>query len=112
MIERKYQLIKIDAGDWLLPGNDGKTLWRIAKYEDGPSYGLEDWPADKEFWGAWKWMAATPPRSEDDFSDWGRWDQYGYECTSRRDAIQAALKAELYKPKAKPACWATCLLSP
>lgn len=29
--ERKYALIKIEAGDYLLPGNDGRTLWRVRR---------------------------------------------------------------------------------
>ena len=32
--ERKYALIKILAGDYLLPGNDAHTLWRIRRYQE------------------------------------------------------------------------------
>lgn len=27
--ERRYQLTKVSAGDWLLPSNDAQTLWRL-----------------------------------------------------------------------------------
>ena len=37
--DRKYQLTKVGAGDWLLPSNDARTLWRLHKGTDG--------------WGAW-----------------------------------------------------------
>jgi len=41
---RKYVMTRIDKGDYLLPSNDGETLWRIRQYMDGPSWGLLDWP--------------------------------------------------------------------
>jgi hypothetical protein len=86
-IERKYQLIKVKAGDWLLPANDDKTVWRLRQYEDGPSHGL-DWPADKTFWMGHRWEGSA---DEIDIDDWDRWE-YEFEwCETREEAIQQAL---------------------
>lgn len=41
--ERKYAMTRIATGDYLLPSNDARTIWRIERYTDGPSLGL-DWP--------------------------------------------------------------------
>jgi hypothetical protein len=49
-VERRYALRKIAAGDYLLLSNDRQTLWRLNRYQDGPSYGLEDMPRDRWFW--------------------------------------------------------------
>ena len=42
MTERKYQMTRISAGDYLLPSNDGKTLWRICAYEEDGSAAVEE----------------------------------------------------------------------
>jgi hypothetical protein len=99
-MDRNYSLIKIAQGDYLLPSNDGQTLWRIRRYEDGPSYGLEEWPRDRTFWGAWKYIGRIPWQdgldSETyenlvyDSDDWT--GPVDWESTTRAQAIDAALK--------------------
>lgn len=99
MIERKYALVKIKSGDWLLPGNDGKTLWRLATYVDGPVNGL-DIPRDREFWSVSKWdesydwerIVNDPMRG--DPLDWDYWEGYAGLIETRADAIQRALEME------------------
>lgn len=101
-IERKYALAKIEAGDYLLPGNDGKTIWRLVKGEDGPSYGLdpEQFPDDFTIWGVYRWEGRGHPETEDDLMlDGEQWSCITTSEQNRRDAIQAALRAELPKPK-------------
>lgn len=95
MPERKYRLVKVAPGDYILPSNDGNTLWRIRQYEDGPSHGLEDWPRDVIFWGVWKctlpkalWERLLDP---DDWDQWSAWDTGMYN--TRQQAIESALKA-------------------
>lgn len=34
MPERQWQMVRLGPGDWLLPSNDRKTLWRIQKYPE------------------------------------------------------------------------------
>lgn len=103
-VERKYALTKIEAGDYLLLGNDGKTLWRVVKSEDGPSHGLDPKVFPKDFveWQAWKWTGREHPETVDDLvlGD-DRWD-YWERGDSREEAIQAALRSELPKPKPAP----------
>lgn len=88
MTQRKYVLTRIAAGDYLLPSNDGKKLYRLQKQIEGPSSGL-DWPADKEVWGIFEW---TGPLDEIDIENWDRWDFYEGMHKTRRAAVDAALK--------------------
>lgn len=75
-------------GDHLLPSNDGKTLWRFMRYEDGPSHGL-DWPRDRDLWGAWKWMGSL---ERVDLDDWDRWHMIARGYETRAEAIEEALR--------------------
>lgn len=91
--ERKYALTKIAAGDYLLLSNDTKTLWRIAKYIEGPSTGLEGWTRDKEVWGCWKWE--TPivlGQTAIEKDDWDRWEFWEGPHFSRAESIDRALE--------------------
>jgi hypothetical protein len=96
-VERKYVLTKIGKGDYLLPSNDGRTLWRLRTYEDGPSHGL-DWPRDLTFWGIWKWnlpmTTDAGPGSLDtvDPDEWDRWEYVDGAYETRAQAIEAALR--------------------
>lgn len=99
-IERKYAFAKGGGpGDWLLPGNDGKTLWRLRKYEDGPSTGVDSMSRDREFWGVWKWIGPDKQWNLAE-ENWDAWDLSMYE--KREEAVQAALRAELPKPEPTP----------
>jgi hypothetical protein len=96
--ERKHTLVKVAPGDYLLPSNDGEMLWRITTYEDGPSLGL-DWPRDRTFWGAWKyvgrinWREGLTLDQADELVAWGDWDgPWEPFLETRRAAIEAALR--------------------
>lgn len=94
--ERKYAMTKISKGDYLLPGNDGKTIYRLEQYEDGPSYGLYDWPRDKLLWAVWRWTG--DPNCVDVSDSPARWCDY-WELVAdvfptRREAIGRALLAD------------------
>lgn len=90
-VERKYALSRIRAGDYVLPGNDGQTLWRVTRYQDGPSSGLEHMVRDKDFWGLWKWPAPISEGSFIDLQDWDRWEFYEGLFPDRASAIDKAL---------------------
>lgn len=87
--ERKYALTKIAAGDYLLPSNDGQTIWRIRTYTDGPSFGIEDWISDRDLWAIWRWVGARTPYV--DVDDWERWETVEEGHETRREAINRAL---------------------
>lgn len=93
-IERKYALTKIAAGDYLLPSNDGRTLWRIRLYTEGPSSGIEDWDHDRDVWGIWRWTDKIKPGSFVDVEDWSRWEFYEGMYEKRSEAIDGALKVD------------------
>lgn len=100
---RKYQLVKISAGDWLLPGNDGRTLWRLKTYEDGPTSGL-DIPRDRAFWSVYRWagtLAEFYAAGDDvlelaasDGDGLPRWAYASGVLLTRTDAIAEALEME------------------
>ena len=97
---RKYALTRIGKGDYLLPGNDRETLWRIASYEDGPGHGLEvDWSSDRTFWGVWKYekplsRVRHPQEIADAVEDWGVWSMEDGSYYTRREAIDRAMRLE------------------
>jgi hypothetical protein len=97
-VERKYALIKLDKGDWLLPGNDGREIWRLRREwvpqydEDGE---LLPPTSDRRMWHLYKSLV-RPEVLGDRFcdawgeQDWEIWEGWGYFET-RADAIQDAL---------------------
>lgn len=87
--ERKYVLTKVAVGDYLLPSNDGKTIWRIHRYTEGPTTGL-DWPRDRDVWGVWRWPGGSgrPPELDLRWDHWQFWE--GLHAT-RAEAVNAAL---------------------
>lgn len=96
-VERKYRMIRLSAGDYLLPGNDGETIFRIAKYvEDGIS--LEG--VKGEFWAAWRWpkpkatLLRDPVYGYNPTEDWDAWYQIEDQFKTRQEAIDAALAWE------------------
>jgi hypothetical protein len=91
-MERKFVLTKIAPGDYLLPSNDGKTIWRIALYTEGPSSGVEDWPRDKEVWGLWRWRFPVEATQQVDVDDWDGWEFFEGPHMKRGEAIDSALK--------------------
>lgn len=91
--QRKYALTKIKAGDYLLPSNDGKTIWRFAQYEDGPSHGL-DWPRDVVVWALWRWRDPVDLLGAVDTEDWEGWQEVANALGRRSDAIAEAMRIE------------------
>lgn len=97
--KRKYALTKVDAGDYLLPANNGRTLWRIARYQDGPSTGLEDMPRDDMFWGVWRWTGHVGIDTQsgriavaDGLEDWSLWEMDASLLRTRAEAIEEAMR--------------------
>lgn len=99
--ERKYAYLRVAPGLVVLLANDGKTMLSIARYADGPSFGLEDEPRDFTAWGwgripeqEWERIRALskhdPERAADALRDWGsdnRWPRH----KTMREAMAHAL---------------------
>ena len=99
--ERKYALTKLGPGDYLLPSNDAKTLWRLRSYEDGPDYGLDPsaYPRNFTRWAVWRWTgnihdALAIAESVENGEDYDKWDHHKDGHETRRQAVNAALRAE------------------
>lgn len=91
--ERKYALTRVVAGDYLLPSNDAQTIWRIHRYIEGPSTGIDHLSRDRMVWGVWKWIGAnTTEGTCVDTTDWDRWEAWDLSMyATRSEAIAAAL---------------------
>lgn len=86
--ERKYALTKVKPGDYLLPSNDAKMIWRIARYTDGPTTGLMDWSRDREVWGVWRWEGEP---TYVDTGSWNRWEMVLGPLFTRAEAIRKVM---------------------
>lgn len=80
--KRKYVLTRLTAGDYLLPGNSGKMIFRISKYDDGP-------PEMHTCWGVWEWSG---PNDDLDVTWDPRWEILRGALERREQAIAWALR--------------------
>jgi hypothetical protein len=91
------------GGAWLLPSNDGQTLWRIHSYQED---GSAQWQDERGRWhtvtGTF-WATARRPLptdadldrydTEDDFVwDYDAWEERSQGHRSRREAIEETLR--------------------
>jgi hypothetical protein len=90
-VERKYALSRIAAGDYVFPSNDGNTIWRVSRYTEGPSSGLDHLPRDRDYWGLWKWHEPVSTGGFIDTGSFERWDLVDSLYDTRAEAINAAL---------------------
>lgn len=85
MTQRKWQMIRVSAGDYLLPSNDRQKLWRIHRYEE----------QDGELvWAASRYRLGGPEVAVEDVDvlEWwnDRWIESGCFAT-RREAVDYAV---------------------
>jgi len=87
-------MVRITSGDYLLPSNDGATLWRLSRYrEDGSLIERRG-----TFWMLSRWQRRL---NTDDWTvldqidpdDWNQWETWETLLRSRNAAIAAALSA-------------------
>ena len=95
---RKYAMTRIEAGDYLLPSNDAKRLYRLTSYTDGPTYGLVDWPRDRVVWAV-DLFTGSPDEGErlaravEDYGS-GDWHRIADYLDTRGAAIEQAIEDE------------------
>lgn len=89
--ERLHVLSKYDSGDWLCWANDGTTLWRFQRYEDGAVNGLDVDYDFRTFWRALYLPAARdlPINTIDGYP----WREAAQWLPSRQAAIDVMLRA-------------------
>jgi hypothetical protein len=91
--ERKYVLTRISAGDYLLPSNDGSTLWRIYTYEeDGSAEYSDGTKLVGKFWACARRPIPAEGVPIDDLLAWSAWEFWAGPLNSRKDAIAEALR--------------------
>jgi hypothetical protein len=99
MVERKYVLTKLARGDYLLPSNDAKTLWRIVRYDDLATTDRRG-VAAVHLWRLWRCTEPLGGASTIqhwaypvflDPDDWSFWEIVESNLQTRAEAIQAAL---------------------
>ncbi len=90
--ERKYAMMRIAAGDYLLPSNDAKTIWRLVSMLEGPSTGIEGWARDRTVWSVWRWTD-TQRMPYVDASSLDGWEMWDSMLATRAEAIEVALGA-------------------
>lgn len=83
-------MTRISAGDYLLPSNDGQTLWRIYRYTDEYVDGETGRDRRLKCWGTAKFRRPIETALDvDDLLDWEYWDHWATYLT-RAEAVEAA----------------------
>lgn len=88
MTERKYPLSKIAAGDYVLPSNDGRALWRVSRYRVDDRRSVDRWLIQR-----WIGGGNLEAIARSDLLDWNLWETWDTEYETRAEAIDAALRA-------------------
>lgn len=91
-MNRRYSMIKLATGDWLLPSNDLRTLWRICREPDGwwtsmrllEDYNTDGFPLlERDQLGT---IIGIMPTSSLEWT-YAEWETYGQGYTTRREAV-------------------------
>jgi hypothetical protein len=91
---RKYAMTRVKTGDYLLPSNDAKTLWRIRTYEeDGLAETMDGRKLTGVFWGLWR-RPFPRPGALFDLEAWDEWELWAAPLEKRQDAIDEAMRCE------------------
>jgi hypothetical protein len=102
MAERKHKLRKIESGDYLLPDDYTQTLWRIHRYRGLSARGRRGM-VEVERWGIWRYREALDGKGAVQRlahpalvkEGWSSWERGKDGCSTRTEAIRAALTAEV-----------------
>lgn len=106
-VERRYQMTRVRAGDYLLPSNDGGALWRVSRYrEDGSLERHDGTKVVGDFWRAARFRGSLEDaerllrRDVEEFLslDSDRWVETDCLLPTRAAAVAAALDPERTSP--------------
>ena len=92
-------MTRMGAGNYLLPSNDGQTLWRIYSYYEEGSLSYELPGVGYRGVRGTFWACARRPMpdkwfSYEELSEWDEWEFWAGPLRSRREAIDEALRSE------------------
>lgn len=103
--ERKYALRRIDTGDYVLPSNDLRTLWRVCIGEEANE---RDCGKPRQIWELWRWRADEPGLDESgnlstaamkaliENEVWtSHWELCATTMQTRAEAIKEAMRLEI-----------------
>jgi hypothetical protein len=98
--ERKYPLVRLGPGDYLLLGNDGETLWRIYAYCEDGSLESGGKTVVGRVWATSKY--ARPVRTQEDVErvtlEWDHWQHWAGPFTRRSEAVDDAFPDRTVRP--------------
>lgn len=101
MTERRYRMLRLSTGDYLLPSNDARTTWRLKRYyEHGDAIitdrGGRERPLVGAFWEAYRFAGHSAQAMAESIEDedWSLWECWGSTMRTRREAIDFALSRE------------------
>jgi hypothetical protein len=99
-VERKYQMVRVSAGDYMLMSNSGKSLWRFRRYHE---YGMVEYDDGTklvgDFWSCarYDYRGRSMPNGTDQMIDVihdpERWVTTADTLRTRQEAIDEALAA-------------------
>jgi hypothetical protein len=99
MAERHFRMIRVASGDWILPGNDGKTLYRLQRYEEsGDAFwtlrGVKQKKIVGWFWAAYEYdrKIASDADLVDDMLEWDHWTCVASTMKTRKEAIESVVR--------------------
>lgn len=89
-VDRRYAMTRLGKGDYLLPSNDGRLLYRIRR-QDEPESGD---PKSRilSVWAVWRWLGAMESGNYANVEDENEWELIASWFDSRQRAIEWALK--------------------
>lgn len=92
-IARKYAMTRLARGDYLLPSNDGRTLWRIYTYEeDGSAENYQGRVVKGTFWACARRPMPRGGAFVGELLEWSDWDFWAGPFESRSEAIEEAIR--------------------
>jgi hypothetical protein len=108
---RKYQMIRVAKGDYLLPSNDGSQFFRITSYEADGSTSWVDQDGEEHvdrgtFWDGFVYNrgsahdAQRHAQHEENLLDWIRWDCTVQMQRTRKDVVDHLLRDPSEGPQA------------
>jgi len=97
MTKRKYQMTRLNTGDYMCPSNDGLRLWRFTKQQGGDWYAMScDMPTPEQ----WERFVAQVG-TVGDIDDLLDWQEESYHYATRAEIVERAFDVVERKRRVK-----------